>query len=141
MIGTEPQVRENYVKTGQVRIVFSPLLDLGPNSAQAAIAAACAGEQGQFWKMHDLLYNHQRELYGASRDTFQTLATELGLDRDQFNTCLAEQRYAGLVQSQDQARRELGIRTRPTFDINGQLLVGAQPFDSFKAILDPLLGQ
>ena len=117
------------------------MLDLGPNSTQAAIAAECAGEQGQYWEMHDLLFANQRDIYGAGSETFQTLAAELGLDAGQFGTCLAEQRYADLVQSQDQIRRQLGIRTRPTFDINDQLLVGAQSFDAFQARIDPLLAQ
>ena len=141
MLGTEPEIRKNYVATGQLRILFSPMLDLGPNSTQAAIAAECAGEQGQYWNMHDLLFARQRDIYGGNNDTFQALAAELGLDTGQFNTCLAEQRYAGLVQSQDQNRREIGIRTRPTFDINGQLLVGAQNLDAFQALIDLLPAQ
>ena len=140
-MGAEPQIREIYVATGQLRILFSPMLDLGPNSTQAAIAAECAGEQGQYWNMHDLLFANQRDIYGANNETYRILAGELGLDIDQFSTCLVEQRYADLVQNQDQTRRQLGIRTRPTFDINGQLLVGAQSFDAFQDRIDPLLGQ
>jgi protein-disulfide isomerase len=117
------------------------MLDLGPNSTQAAIAAECAGEQGQYWQMHDLLFANQRDIYGANNETFQTLAAELGLETGQFGACLAEQRYADLVQSQDQTRRQSGIRTRPTFDISGQLLIGAQGFDAFQARIDPLLAQ
>ena len=138
-MGAEPEIRSNYVATGQLRILFSPMLDLGPNSTQAAIAAGCAGEQGQYWAMHDLLFARQRDIYRGNSETFQALASELGLDIGQFSTCLAEQRYAELVQSQDQTRRQTGIRTRPTFDINGQLLVGAQSFSAFQALIDPLL--
>jgi predicted DsbA family dithiol-disulfide isomerase len=45
------------------------------------------------------------------------------------------------VQSQDELRRQLGIRTRPTFDVNGQLIVGAQPLEVFQGVIEPLLGQ
>lgn len=142
MVGTEPEIKENYVKSGQVKLVFNPMLDHGNYSLQTHQAAECAAEQGKFWAMHDVIFERQRELYGANvQETLKGMAAELGLDPQQFNTCLDEQRYAGLVQNQDARRRELGIRTRPTFDINGQLLVGAQRFDAFKGVIDPMLSQ
>ena len=49
MLGTEPEIKENYVKTGQVKLVFNPVIDLGPRSLLAHQAAACAGEQSMFW--------------------------------------------------------------------------------------------
>ncbi len=78
---------------------------------------------------------------GDTRETVKTMAAELGLDTQQFNTCMDEQRYVGLVQSQDEHRRELGIRTRPTFNVNGQFVVGVQSFAVFQATIDPMLIQ
>ncbi len=142
MLGTEPQIKEKYVKTGQVKLVFNPLIDLGEGSRQAHQAAACAGEQGKFWPMHNLLFEQQNDLYsGEVQEVSQELAGQLSLNQEQFNTCLAEQRMAELVQSQDDHRRQLGIRNRPTFDINGQLIVGGQPFEVFQAAIEPLLRQ
>lgn len=86
------------------------------------------------------MFERQRELYGGDiREVIKQMAAELELDTQQFNNCIDDQRYVELVQSQDQRRRELGIRTRPTFDINGQLVVGAQPFDAFQSTIEPLL--
>jgi protein-disulfide isomerase len=136
VIGPEKTIRETYVAGGQVKIVFSPMLDLGPTSLQAALAAECAGEQGQFWPMHDLLFERQRELYGGGNEIFTAFAAELGLDTAAFQSCMDEQRYAASIQAQDEARRQLGIRTRPTIDINGQLVVGAQSFDRFQSVID-----
>jgi protein-disulfide isomerase len=141
VIGTEPQVRELYVKTGQVKLVFNPIIDLGPGSLLAHQAAACAGEQGKFWPMHDILFNQQGGLFGADPNFIKELAAQLPLDTQQFNSCLDEQHTLDLVQSQDELRRQLGIRTRPTFDVNGQLIVGAQPFEVFQGVIEPLLGQ
>jgi protein-disulfide isomerase len=141
VIGTEPALKENYVKTGQVKLVFNPILDHGDHSLQAHQAAECAGEQGQFWPMHDILFEQQTKLWADTRESVKTMAAELGLDTQQFNTCLDEQRYAGLVQSQDEHRRELGIRTRPTLDVNGQFIVGPQSFAIFQAAIDPMLIQ
>ncbi|MCK6628722.1 MAG: DsbA family protein [Anaerolineae bacterium] len=140
MLGTEPQLEQNYVKSGQVKLVFNPMIDLGEGSRQAHQAAACAGEQGKFWAMHDLLFENQGALYsGDVRQVSKDLAAQLPLDTAQFNACLDEQRTAELVQSQDDRRRQLGIRTRPTFDVNGQLIVGGQPFEVFQAAIEPLL--
>ena len=141
MLGTEPEIKSNYVASGQVKLVFNPILDFGEPSLQAAQAAACAGEQGQFWPMHDLLFSFQDQLWGDTREAVKELAMRLDIDHNQFNTCIDEQRYAELVQSQNQHRLELGIRTRPTLDVNGQFIVGSQPYAKFKAVIDPLLVQ
>lgn len=140
MLGTEPQIEQSYVKSGQVKLVFNPMIDLGEGSRQAHQAAACAGEQGKFWPMHDLLFENQGALYsGDVREVSKGLAAQLSLDTDQFNSCVDEERTADLVQSQEDRRRQLGIRTRPTFDVNGQLIVGGQPFEVFQAAIEPLL--
>jgi protein-disulfide isomerase len=139
VIGTEPALKENYVKTGQVKLVFNPMLDHGDHSLQAHQAAECAGEQGKFWPMHDILFEQQAKLWDSPRERVKTMAAELGLNTQQFNTCIDEQRYADLVQSQDEYRRELGIRTRPTLNVNGQFIVGPQSFAIFQAAIDPML--
>lgn len=142
MVGTEPKIRENYIKTGQAKLVLNPILDYGDRSLQAYQAAECAAEQGKFWALHDIMFERQQELYsGDIREVIKQMAAELKLDPQAFNSCIDEQRYADLVQSQDQHRRDLGVRTRPTFDINGQLVVGAQPFDVFQNVIEPLLTQ
>ncbi len=104
----------------------------------AGQAAECAGDQGQFWPMHDVLFREQSQLYGSNvGEVIKGLAAQLPLDAAQFNTCLDEQRYADKIKQLDQQRRELGIRTRPTLDVNGQLIVGAQPFGVFQQVLEP----
>jgi protein-disulfide isomerase len=139
--GTEPQIRDVYVKTGQLKIVFYPIVDFGDPSLQAHQAADCAGEQGKFWVLHDLMKERQQELFasGEVRQTLQSMAAEVGVEPASFNSCLDEQRYASLVSKLDEQRRQRGLRTRPTFDINGQLLVGAQGFEAFQEVIEPLL--
>ena len=142
MLGTEPDVKETYVKAGQVKLVFNPMLDHDDRSFQAHQAAECAAEQGHFWALHDVMFERQPELYGGNiMETLKGMAAEVGLDSAQFNTCLDEQRYAELVLSQDERRHQLGIRTRPTFDINQQFVVGAQPFAALQSVIEPMLSQ
>jgi len=140
VLGTEPDIKETYVKAGQVKLVFNPMLDHGDRSFQAHQAAECAAEQDHFWALHDMMFERQPELYGGNiMATLQGMAAEVGLDSAEFNTCLDEQRYAELVLSQDERRYQFGIRTRPTFDINQQFVVGAQPFAVLQNVIEPML--
>jgi protein-disulfide isomerase len=141
VIGAEPEIKAKYVESGQVKLVFNPMLDHGEYSLQAHQAAECAGEQGQFWPMHDILFSMQDQLWEDTKEVVKDLATRLDIDHEQFNNCMDEQRYAELVQSQDQLRQDLGIRTRPTLDVNGQFVIGPQPFASFEAVIEPVLAQ
>jgi protein-disulfide isomerase len=141
VLGAEADIKFNYVDSGQVKLVFNPMLDHGDYSLQAHQAAECAGEQGQFWPMHDLLFAFQDQLWGDTKEMTKELATRLDIDHKQFNTCMDEQRYQDLVQSQDQQRRDLGIRTRPTLDVNGQFVIGPQPFANFKTVIESMLTQ
>ncbi len=123
-------------------MVFNPILDHGDRSVQAHNAAECAGEQGKFWPMHDILFEEIRALYnGDVRATVKMLGANIGLDVTAFNGCIDEQRYVELVKNQDQQRRELGIRTRPTLDVNGLLIIGAQPFAAFETVIEPMLAE
>lgn len=137
MIGTEPAIKESYVKSGQVKLVFNPVLNHGDRSHQTHQAAECAAEQGQFWEFHDVLYENQDLFWsGDIRATVKQLAAEHGLDTTSFNACIHEQRYLELIFSQDEIRQERGIRGQPVFDINGEFLFGAQPFETFQAIIE-----
>jgi protein-disulfide isomerase len=142
VIGTEPAIRENYVKTGQVRLVFNPVLNHGDRSYQTHQAAECAAEQGRFWEFHDVLYENQDFFWsGDIRATVKQLAAEHGLDTAGFNACLDEQRYLELISSQDEIRQQRGIRGQPVFDINGEFLFGAQSFETFQSIIEAQLAQ
>jgi protein-disulfide isomerase len=61
------------------------------------------------------------------------------LDTATFNTCLDSGKYTQFVQDQTRISQQLGLQSTPTFAINGQAVVGAQSFDSFKTTIDGLL--
>lgn len=140
MLGTEPAIAEAYVKTGQVRIVFNPVLNHGDRSYVSHQAAECAGEQGRFWEFRALLFESQNLLWaGDIRATVKELATQAGLDTVAFSGCIDEARHYDTVDKQDAIRRAAGIRTQPTFDINGQLYNGFAPFEIMADVLDEAL--
>jgi protein-disulfide isomerase len=108
-----------------------------PQAQKAAEAAECADEQGKFWEMHDLLYSNQESL---SDDLYTVFAAQLGLDTQKFNDCLSSNKYAEEVAADLQDGQAYGVTGTPTFFVNGQVLVGAQPVSAFEALIDQELG-
>jgi len=118
----------------QIRFVYRDLpLPMHPEALPAAEAADCAGEQGSYWKYHDALFDQQ---YGLGRDAYLHYAADLGLDVQAFTDCLDSQRYKDEVQGDARDAAKAGLSGTPSFVINGQVLIGAQPFAQFQALID-----
>lgn len=140
MLSAEPQIKENYVKTGQVKLIFAPVLNHGDRSLQTHQAAECAADQGRFWDMHNLLFENQEILFGGDvQATVKQLAAQIGFDTAAFNSCLDEQRTLARVEAQDELRRQRGIRGQPVFNINDSYLIGAQPYDVYATVINESL--
>ena len=140
MLRVEPEIVQKYVAAGQVQLILWHVLDHG-QSAQAHQAAECAGQQSPiaFWQMHDTLFERQGELWNLENATLVAFAGELGLDTASFESCLSDQSVIDKIARMDQERRAAGIRLRPSFDVNGQTIQGAIPYDSFAQLFDRLL--
>jgi len=138
---TEPQIDEAYLQSGKVRFGYWNFAFLGPESTWAAEAAECAADQDKFWEYHDRLYSSQSgENQGAfNKDNLKKFAGDLGLDTEAFNECFDSGKYTQLIQDDSSAASSLGVRSTPTFLINGQPLIGAQPFENFQQTIDSLL--
>jgi protein-disulfide isomerase len=120
---------------GQLRFVYRdfPLISIHPGASPAAMAANCAGEQGSYWPFHEALFSMK---YDLTTESFQQYAVELGLDTQAFAKCLADQTYESEVMADYNYAANLGISSTPTFFINGIPIVGAQPYDVFRQIID-----
>jgi protein-disulfide isomerase len=118
------------------------MLDHG-SSLVAHHAAECAGAQEplQFWAMHDLLFERQNELWSNTSTVVTSIAAQLGLEADAFAACLADPAVAEKVTRLDQERRDAGVRLRPSFDLNGRMIPGAQPFTTFARLFDEILAE
>ena len=130
---------EQYVKTGKVRFVYRNFAFLGPESEDAAIAAACAGEQGKFWEYHDYLYGHQQgENEGAfAKQNLKKFARAVaGIDGAKFDACLDQERYMNAVRAETAAGRSYGVTGPPATFINGRLVSGAQPIAAFVSVIE-----
>jgi protein-disulfide isomerase len=104
----------------------------------AALAAEAAREQGKFWEMHDKLFQNQQSL---SAPAFEAFAKEIGLDVPKFKAALADPRLRERIQADQQLASRVGANGTPTFFVNGERVVGAQPFESFKAVIDRKLAR
>jgi len=139
-------LREDYVKSGEVKVVARTFSFLGVESFKAAEAAECAKDQGEFWNYHDLLYDAEsvdgRENNGnLNRDLFISLADQLDLNRDEFISCIDSNKYANQVQQDSNEARQSGIKGTPTVFLNGQQISGTQLYDyaSFSSLIDNIL--
>lgn len=141
---TAPQIVKEYIATGKANMVYKHFPIRGPDSVTASIAAQCAGDQGKFWEFHDVLFNNQKgENSGwASADNMKKFASELNLDRDAFDPCLDSEKYKSFVDDDFAFARNVGVSATPTFVIvksdgsEPEGILGAQPYSSFKAVLD-----
>jgi protein-disulfide isomerase len=127
-----PRLMAEY--SGQIRYIFKdfPLTSIHPNAFSAAEAAHCAAEQDGFWEFHDLVFENAV----FSQETYEQYASQIGINSSSFSRCLGENRYASEVQADYDFALQLGVRSTPTFFINGIAVVGAQPFEVFAQVID-----
>ncbi|RME89312.1 MAG: DsbA family protein [Anaerolineae bacterium] len=120
---------------GQIRLVYRnfPLTNIHGDAFSAAEAAQCARDQGKFWEFHDKLFSGQ---YGLGEEAYLQYAADLGLDEEAFRQCLTEHKYQEFVQDDMNFAINLGVRSTPTFFINGLPIVGAQPLTVFTTVVD-----
>lgn len=139
----EANLVNDYVKTGKIAFYWRDYPFLGQESTDAANAARCANEQGKFWDYHDYLYNHQgQENSGTfSKDNLKKFAADMGLNTDQFNSCLDSDKYAKDAQADLADGQKAGVNGTPTVFINGVPVVGAQPYTAFKSAIDAALSK
>ena len=150
-IQTLPTIMEEYIEKGNVKLVFRdfPLQSIHPNAVPASVAAECANEQGKFKQMHDMLFEKQKEWSNLETvyaiDLFNQYSEQINLEQEQFTSCLSTAKYVKEIQNDLNDGRSYGITGTPGFFIGNQEigfveLKGAQPFESFKKVIDSQLG-
>jgi protein-disulfide isomerase len=105
----------------RVRFVFRhfPLEEIHPHALRAAEAAECAGGQGSFWAMHDLLFDHQLHLQLPKLFEY---AASLGLDMARFRAEMDDEIYLQRVREHQRSGDASGVRATPTFFVNGRIV-------------------
>ena len=142
--GLEKELIENFVNTGQARLVYNHFLIVrGDESRWAAEASECANEQGQFWNYHNMLFENQQ---GENRGAFaerrlKAFAEALGLDTAAFNACYDSGRYADVVQADHNLGVSRGIRSTPTVYINGFAMQDPFDFSEYQRVIGAQIQQ
>jgi protein-disulfide isomerase len=141
------ELKKNYIDTGKMRFYSRdlPLDTLHPNAMRAAMSARCAGEQGQFWKLRDLMGANPDKL--DMGNILQTVV-QLNMDAAAFKTCVESEKYKMAIQNDVLEAAKIGADGTPTFvigksttlGVDGEVLVGALPYPAFEQKLRQLEG-
>ena len=130
---------EELARQGRIRFVYRDFpLSFHQDAQKAAEAAECADEQGEFWEMHDKIFENQ-DAIGVS--SLKQYARDIGLDSAQFDACLDSGQTASEVKKDLADGQKLGVSGTPAFFINGQLVSGAQPFSVFEKAIEAELAK
>jgi protein-disulfide isomerase len=114
-----------------------PVREARPQAELAAEAAEAAGAQGRFWEFSDLFVQRPRTL---DEETLAELAKSLALDVDTFQRDLSSHRYLSRVQQSVQAAKGLGVRSTPTFLLDGTLVDATFGLDHLRNAVRQALG-
>ena len=143
-----PSIRDSYIRTGKLKYFHRDMpLSFHQGAMPAARAVHCASEQNKFWEMHDSLLGDTASLTPADIDD---RAGKLGLNVAALDKCISSDRFADIIQRSITEASAMQISGTPTFfigtlDAAGNVVsvkntvVGASPFEAFKAAIDPLL--
>jgi len=137
---TLPDLTEKYIDKGLVKIYFRPF-PFDPYATAGAMLAYCVPPRAQV-SFLDILFKRQSQWIQAEKpmDALQAMAKQAGFSETDFVVCLKDQkRLDGIRDIQSRAAEELGVRSTPTFFINGEKIEGNQPLAAFEKILKPLL--
>ena len=137
-------ILDEYVTPGKVKLVFKDFPLNGPDSVMAAEASYCAEDQGKYWKYHDELYtNWGGERTGwITQESLNKFAADVGLELNEFNSCLSSHKYLSRVLDLEKFGREIGIDATPSFLVfNDEKIIkirGNQPVDVFREAINEL---
>lgn len=145
-----PRIVDEYVKSGRLKYVFADFpLASHPGASKAAQAAHCAGDQGNYWEMNDLLFGHPQSL---TEGTLKAFGSSLGLDSQALLDCVESGKHAQKVRDGLSEGKRAGVRGTPSFFFGltdqtqpkirvRQTLTGAHPYPAFKRLIEDLLAQ
>lgn len=142
------QIKKDYIDTGKIKIIFKPYPLFGDDSGKILYTSYCANEQGKFAEFHDAIFSYMWENYYKnenydvaakpifSEENIFKITDSLALDKDKIKSCIDNKTY---FKYYEQALLDSGpdeIQGTPSFIIGGQKIVGPQPFNIFKTLIE-----
>jgi protein-disulfide isomerase len=134
--GSEIMKKIKHTFKNRVKLVHKNFpLPFHKNAKDYALASLCAWEQGnkKFWNFYHALYQNQTQ---TEKSFLTNLAKEQGLNPEKFDSCFKNQRLKNVLEEQIQQANRLGIKSTPTFYINGKVISGAQNFEVFEKLIN-----
>ena len=141
---TEPILVEEYIETGDVYFVYRTVGGMigGPESALAAEASYCAGEQNKFWEMHDIIFANQTSPF--DKGTLAKWAKTAGVEMDAYDACMSADKYLERTNQDEADAKDAGVSGTPSFIISyvvdgeviEQMLPGNYPIEAFRQVID-----
>jgi protein-disulfide isomerase len=131
---TVTQLKKKYGNKIQLAFKQFPL-PMHQDARQAAEASLCVNEQStdKFWKFHDIMFKNQSKLDKASLEKY---AKDVGADVAKFNQCVTSKKFSDAVQKDLDYGEKIGVKSTPTFFVNGQIVNGAVPIETFSEIIE-----
>jgi protein-disulfide isomerase len=112
-------------KDGSLKFVYIPLTKFGGYISDGqSRGAICAGEQGKFWEMHDIMFDWQQQ-YATGANDYRRLtsaAGTLGLDTGKFQACLSAGSTGDLIAKAERQAAERGANSTPSVFLNGEMI-------------------
>jgi protein-disulfide isomerase len=147
---TLPSILEEYIEQGKVKLVFRdfPIQSIHPNALPASVAAECANDQSKFREMHDMLFEKQNEWNKLETtdalSLFSQYASSMEIDQETFDSCLVSGKHIPEIKKDLEDGQGYGVSGTPGFFVGNDKigfveLKGAQPFESFKKVIDAQL--
>ncbi|MDD5057534.1 MAG: DsbA family protein [Sideroxydans sp.] len=142
---TFPEIKKKFIDTGKLRFILRDLpLEFHPFALKAAQSVHCAGDQGKYWEMKELVFKNQNKI---DVDALAGYAKQLSLDSDTFKHCMDDGKHLQEINDEAKYAHSLGITGTPTFvlgkvvgdSVQGKMIVGAQPLAVFEAGIKEML--
>ena len=115
----------------RLAIIVRPFIQDSPEGNEAAVAVACAGEQGKWKEMRALLFARTKNQQAGALD-FGDYAKQIGLEGGRFLVCLTNPDKSGTIEQETRAAAGYGAQGTPTMFVGGEMIIGARPYDDFK---------
>jgi len=143
---TFPLIKQQYIDTGKIKYFVKDFpLDFHSQAKNASISSLCAGQQGSFWEMHELIFDNNRKL---SEELFLQFAVQIKLDVSNFKKCLTSAEAKRVVDNNISEGELIGVRGTPAFFVGKiqdnklvdiRALYGVQSFSSFSRVINTLM--
>ncbi|SDK26942.1 Protein-disulfide isomerase [Actinopolyspora mzabensis] len=134
-----PELKKRYVETGVLRIEWRDFPVFGPQSMRAAKAGQAAARQGKFWRFHDVVYSNapRRSKPDLPVSKLIDYAEQAGItDIERFESDMANAAVERAIRTDSREGNRIGVSATPTFVVNGDPIMGAQPLDAFVSAIE-----